>query len=102
MVGAAVYLLLWPEDGVLRKEDVRGIFDGSIFYQKAEEHAARQETQRKAGRTVFFERCSWVLSSSLTGAFFILLIPYAIASHFGVKAKQLLYKMKSTYESENN
>ncbi|KAI9676336.1 MAG: hypothetical protein M1817_000493 [Caeruleum heppii] len=37
----AVYLLLWPDDGILRKEDVRGIFDGSIFFKK------RDETQRK-------------------------------------------------------
>ncbi|KAI9880463.1 MAG: hypothetical protein M1830_002815 [Pleopsidium flavum] len=34
----ATYLLIWPEDGVLRKEDVRGVFDGSIFYKKAEQH----------------------------------------------------------------
>ncbi|KAI9818945.1 MAG: hypothetical protein M1832_004113 [Thelocarpon impressellum] len=33
----ATYLLIWPEDGILRKEDVRGVFDGSIFYKKAEE-----------------------------------------------------------------
>ncbi|KAB5546839.1 Caleosin related protein-domain-containing protein [Coniochaeta sp. 2T2.1] len=28
----ATYLMLWPEDGIIRKEDVRGIFDGSFFY----------------------------------------------------------------------
>lgn len=37
----AVYLLLWPADGVLRKEEVRAIFDGSMFYRK------RDETQRR-------------------------------------------------------
>ncbi|TKA61801.1 hypothetical protein B0A55_11771 [Friedmanniomyces simplex] len=42
----AVYLLLWPEDGVMRKEDIRRVFDGSIFQQKADEYAeecARQD-----------------------------------------------------------
>ncbi|KAF5356093.1 hypothetical protein D9756_004387 [Leucocoprinus leucothites] len=29
----ATYYLLWPEDGYLRKEDVREVYDGSIFYK---------------------------------------------------------------------
>ncbi|KAL8722111.1 MAG: hypothetical protein Q9225_001355 [Loekoesia sp. 1 TL-2023] len=33
----ATYLLLWPEDGIMKKEDVRGIYDGSIFYKRAQE-----------------------------------------------------------------
>ncbi|KAL8903824.1 MAG: hypothetical protein Q9207_003684 [Kuettlingeria erythrocarpa] len=37
----ATYLLIWPEDGIMKKEDVRGIYDGSIFYKRA------QETKRK-------------------------------------------------------
>lgn len=37
--GLAVYLLLWPSDGVMRKEDVRRVFDGSIFQKKADDHA---------------------------------------------------------------
>ncbi|KAI9816253.1 MAG: hypothetical protein M1827_001854 [Pycnora praestabilis] len=44
----ATYLLLWPEDGVMRKEDVRGIFDGSIFYKKAEEHKQKQVMAKQA------------------------------------------------------
>ncbi|KAF9082968.1 hypothetical protein BGX27_004333 [Mortierella sp. AM989] len=32
----AAYLLLWPEDGVMRKDDIRRIYDGSIFYELAE------------------------------------------------------------------
>jgi peroxygenase len=32
----ATYLLLWPEDGVIRKSDVRGIYDGSLFYEVKE------------------------------------------------------------------
>ncbi|KAK3672791.1 hypothetical protein LTR78_007377 [Recurvomyces mirabilis] len=53
----AVYFLLWPEDGIMRKEDVRRVFDGSIFQQKADEYAekcARNGRVRKAikyGRT---------------------------------------------------
>ena len=27
----------------MRKDDVRRVFDGSIFYQKAEEHAAARD-----------------------------------------------------------
>jgi peroxygenase len=30
--GLATYLMLWPEDGRMMKEDIRGIYDGSIFY----------------------------------------------------------------------
>ncbi|GJD00582.1 caleosin domain containing protein [Colletotrichum higginsianum] len=28
----ATYLMLWPADGRMTKEDIRGIYDGSIFY----------------------------------------------------------------------
>lgn len=46
-----MYLLLWPEDGVLRKEDVRGVFDGSIFYTKAEQYKRKKlEAQRRKDR----------------------------------------------------
>lgn len=46
-----MYLLLWPDDGVLRKEDVRGVFDGSIFYVKAEEHKRKKlEAGRRKDR----------------------------------------------------
>jgi peroxygenase len=41
LTGLAVYLLLWPEDGLLRKDDVRRVFDGSIFEQKAQEHSRK-------------------------------------------------------------
>ncbi|KZT27661.1 caleosin domain-containing protein, partial [Neolentinus lepideus HHB14362 ss-1] len=27
----ATWMLLWPSDGILRKEEVRGVYDGSIF-----------------------------------------------------------------------
>jgi len=31
----ATYILLWPEDGRMKKEDIRRIYDGSIFYELA-------------------------------------------------------------------
>ncbi|KFA79116.1 hypothetical protein S40288_09962, partial [Stachybotrys chartarum IBT 40288] len=33
----ATYLLLWPEDGHMKKEEIRGIYDGSLFYKRAEQ-----------------------------------------------------------------
>lgn len=50
ITGLATYLLIWPEDGVMRKEDVRRIFDGSIFQQKADEYAEKQR-MAKAGKS---------------------------------------------------
>ncbi|KAL5120837.1 hypothetical protein ACEQ8H_001318 [Pleosporales sp. CAS-2024a] len=35
----ATYLMLWPADGKMHKEDVRATFDGSIFYVIAERRA---------------------------------------------------------------
>lgn len=32
----ATYLLLWPADGVLRKKDAEGVFDGEIFWRVKE------------------------------------------------------------------
>lgn len=28
------WVLIWPEDGILRKEDVRRLCDGSLFHEK--------------------------------------------------------------------
>lgn len=44
----ATYILLWPEDGILRKDDIRRIYDGSIFQFKADEYA---EKKRHHGHT---------------------------------------------------
>lgn len=46
-VGSATYLLLWPEDGIMRKEDIRGVYDGSIFYKKAEEYERKKKTRQE-------------------------------------------------------
>lgn len=32
------YVLLWPEDGVVRKEDARRVLDGSIFHEMTMQH----------------------------------------------------------------
>ncbi|KAF8937800.1 hypothetical protein BGZ47_008856 [Haplosporangium gracile] len=32
---SATYLMLWPDDGVMRKEDIRRVYDGSIFHEWA-------------------------------------------------------------------
>ncbi|KAL8694911.1 MAG: hypothetical protein Q9218_000482 [Villophora microphyllina] len=41
----ATYLLIWPADGIMKKEDVRGIYDGSIFYKRAEETKRKREAR---------------------------------------------------------
>ncbi|KAI0758834.1 Caleosin-domain-containing protein [Fomes fomentarius] len=33
------YLLLWPEDGIMKKDDVRRVYDGSIFFDIAAKRA---------------------------------------------------------------
>lgn len=33
--GFAIYILLWPEDGRMMKEDIRKMYDGSLFYEIA-------------------------------------------------------------------
>lgn len=43
----ATYLLIWPEDRVLRKEDIRKVYDGSIFQDKADQYAARSNKSQK-------------------------------------------------------
>jgi len=34
-----MYILLWPQDGRLRKEDIRGVYDGSLFFEIARDRA---------------------------------------------------------------
>ncbi|KAI1105970.1 Caleosin related protein-domain-containing protein [Jackrogersella minutella] len=42
-----LYLFLWPRNGVMRSEDIRAAFDGSLLYKKAEERHHRIEMHRK-------------------------------------------------------
>lgn len=44
MTGGATYLMLWPADGKMHKEDIRATFDGSIFYVIAERRAKATPT----------------------------------------------------------
>jgi peroxygenase len=37
------YILLWPADGVMKKEDVRAVMDGSIFWKIARERGVNLE-----------------------------------------------------------
>jgi peroxygenase len=43
LLGGTTYVLLWPEDGRMKKDDIRRVFDGSIFYDVA----AKREKQKK-------------------------------------------------------
>lgn len=42
IIGLATYLMLWPADGKMRKDDIRRIYDGSIFYTLANQRAAKK------------------------------------------------------------
>ncbi|TFK56892.1 caleosin domain-containing protein, partial [Heliocybe sulcata] len=37
----ATWILLWPADGIMKKEDVRGIYDGSIFWSVAKKRGVK-------------------------------------------------------------
>ncbi|GAA5878394.1 hypothetical protein JCM8547_007906 [Rhodosporidiobolus lusitaniae] len=46
----ATYLLIWPKDGVMRKEDWRTVYDGSIFFAVAD-----RERQRRAKHGAWYD-----------------------------------------------
>ena len=58
--GTATYLLLWPADGLMRKEDIRGIYDGSIFYRKAQQHQRNQRAKAAFSREHPSTSPSWL------------------------------------------
>ena len=37
--------MLWPDDGVMQKEDVRRVYDGSIFVDIASKRAGTAKTK---------------------------------------------------------
>ncbi|KAG0238218.1 hypothetical protein BGW42_006498 [Actinomortierella wolfii] len=43
----ATYLLLWPEDGIMRKDDIRRVYDGSIFFERAARRSKEAEERRQ-------------------------------------------------------
>ena len=47
VIGLATYILLWPEDGIMRKEDIRRVYDGSIFYEIADRRAGKLQKKQK-------------------------------------------------------
>lgn len=40
--GLALYLLIWPEDGHIQKEDVRKMYDGTLFFEIAEKYITKR------------------------------------------------------------
>jgi hypothetical protein len=47
-LGHITYYMLWPEDRQMRKEDIRGMYDGSIFYTIAERRSAEAENTKQS------------------------------------------------------
>jgi peroxygenase len=45
-LGTATYLMLWPEDGRIMKEDIRAIYDGSIFQRIADKREKKLKKSR--------------------------------------------------------
>ncbi|KAL6300582.1 caleosin domain-containing protein, partial [Sparassis latifolia] len=41
----SIYIFLWPEDGMMKKEDIRRVLDGSIFSEAASKRAGRKKTK---------------------------------------------------------
>jgi hypothetical protein len=39
----AIYILLWPEDRRMKKEDIRRMYDGSLFYEIAARRAKQKQ-----------------------------------------------------------
>lgn len=40
------YVLLWPEDGVVVKEDARRVIDGSIFHEMTTAYQKKQKAAK--------------------------------------------------------
>lgn len=40
--GIAMYILLWPEDGRMKKSEVLGVFDGTTFEKIAQKRASER------------------------------------------------------------
>lgn len=47
--GLATYLMVWPADGRITKEQIRKMYDGSLFYEIAEQRS-REQADARAGR----------------------------------------------------
>ncbi len=49
-IGLVTYLLLWPEDGIMKKDDVRRVYDGSIFFDIAAKRADARSIPTAEGK----------------------------------------------------
>ncbi|GAA5911922.1 uncharacterized protein JCM6883_000735 [Sporobolomyces salmoneus] len=54
----ASYLLIWPKDGIVTKEDLRTIYDGSLFYAVAEKESTVRARQHRFYSGLFKENRS--------------------------------------------
>ncbi|GAA6018005.1 hypothetical protein JCM11491_000028 [Sporobolomyces phaffii] len=54
----ASYLLIWPKNGVVNKEDLRTIYDGSLFYAVAEKESTVRARQHRFYSGLFKENRS--------------------------------------------
>lgn len=54
-IGLATYILLWPEDRIMRKEDIRKVYDGSIFYEIAERRENQSPQKQRARKSGIME-----------------------------------------------
>ncbi|GAA5855051.1 hypothetical protein JCM3766R1_002006 [Sporobolomyces carnicolor] len=54
----ASYLLIWPRDGIVTKEDLRTIYDGSIFFAIAEKESTVRKRQHRFYSGLFKENRS--------------------------------------------
>ncbi len=50
LLGLATYILLWPEDGIMKKDDVRRVYDGSIFFDIAAKRAGGRPIPTAEGK----------------------------------------------------
>ncbi|PBP24048.1 caleosin domain containing protein [Diplocarpon rosae] len=49
--GIATWILLWPEDGRMKKDDIRRIYDGSLFFEIAERRRKQAAPKETNGQT---------------------------------------------------
>lgn len=76
------FILLWPQDGVLRKNDVRSVIDGSIFFEKAAEHRKAHVADRDSAFSTRHDGRNWSRPATAIISFLIatIIIGPAIAA----------------------
>ncbi|KAK4549555.1 hypothetical protein LTR36_006552 [Oleoguttula mirabilis] len=61
----ATYLLLWPEDGIVRKEDARRVLDGSIFQYKADQYAEKMGRQGRVRKAMKYSKSGKLVAAAM-------------------------------------